>query len=67
VVAQSLQSLIAECLELEVLELAALDSSFDVVVVVKVFVLNTKLTVLELDDQRVAFEAHVAQVALHDC
>jgi hypothetical protein len=67
VVAQSLQSLIAECLELEVLELAALDSSFDVVVVVKVFVFNTKLTVLELDDQRVAFEAHVAQVALHDC
>jgi len=54
-------------LELEVLELTALDSSFNVVVVVKVFVLNTKLTVLELDDQRVAFEAHVAQVALHDC
>jgi len=67
VVAQRLQSLIAECLELEVLELTALDSSFNVVVVVKVFVLNTKLTVLELDDQRVAFEAHVAQVALHDC
>ena len=59
-VAQCLQGLVAKRLELEVLELAALDGSFDTVVVVDVVILNTKLTVLELDDQRVAFEAHVA-------
>jgi len=53
-------------LELEVLELAAFYCTLDGVVSVDVFVLNTKLAVLETDYERVAFESHVAEVALHD-
>jgi hypothetical protein len=50
VVADRLQGLIAEGLELEVFELAAFDGSLDVVVIVDVLVLDTEEEVLETDN-----------------
>jgi len=64
--AQVVQGLVAEGLELEVFELAALHGTLHTVVVVRVFVLDAEEEVLELDVQRVALEAQVAQGALHD-
>ena len=66
VLAQRRERVVAEGLELEVLELAALDGALDGVVAVDVLVLDAEEEVLEADDERVAFEAQVAQVALHD-
>jgi len=67
VVADSLKCLVTEGLELEVLELATFDCAFDAIVVMYVLVFNAELAVLQEDNQRVTFESHIAQVALHDC
>jgi len=64
--AQVLQRGVAEGLELEVLELAAFDRTLDGVVGVDVLVLHAEEAVVELDGERVALEAHVAQRAVHD-
>jgi len=64
--AQVLQRGVAEGLELEVLELAALDGALDVVVGVDVLVLDAEEAVVQLDVERVALEAQVAQRALHE-
>jgi len=64
-VAQGLEGLVTEGLELEVFELAAFDCSFDGVIVVDVLVFYAEEQILQADHNRVAFKTHVTQSALH--
>lgn len=63
-VGYSLQSLIAELLELEILQLLELNCFFYLVIAVDVFIVAAEVYVLQPDHDRVSLEPHISQSSL---